>query len=210
MARTTDHTLVVYADYVCPFCYLGKASMAQYLDESDDPPHVEWRQFDLRGHKRRPDGTIDESVADRKDESYFEQAKQNVRRLQDRYGVEMDLDVARDVDSWNAQQAALFVREERGDAPFRRFHEAVFDALWQNGRDVGDPTVLADVAESVGIDGAAVREATETERWESALRERFDAAQRAGITGVPTFAYGDHVARGAVPPAQLRRLVEGT
>jgi len=28
-----------------------------------------------------------------------------------------------------------------------------------------------------------------------------------GVTGVPTFAYDGHAARGAVPPEQLERLV---
>jgi predicted DsbA family dithiol-disulfide isomerase len=205
----TDHDLVVYSDYVCPFCYLGKASLEQYLAEAEDPPRVEWRHFDLRGHKRRPDGAIDESVDDGKDDAYFEQAKQNVRRLQERYGVEMSLEIALDVDSWNAQQAALFVREDRGEAPFHRFHGAVFDAMWRETRDIGDPEVLADVAESVDVDGDAVRAATDDERWDERLRERFADAKRAGITGIPTFVYGDHVARGAVPPEQLRRLVEG-
>jgi len=41
------------------------------------------------------------------------------------------------------------------------------------------------------------------------LDELFDAARQQGITGVPTFAADGHAARGAVPPAQLRRLLEG-
>jgi len=35
------------------------------------------------------------------------------------------------------------------------------------------------------------------------------AAQRQGVTGVPTFAYDGHAARGAVPPAHLERLIDG-
>lgn len=205
-----DEPLAVYSDFVCPFCYLGRASLRQYLEATDDPPTVRWELFDLRGYKRRPDGTIDEDVDDGKDEAYFEQARENVLRLKERYDVEMcDLDTIGDVDSWNAQQAALFVREDRGEAPFHRFHGAVFDAMWRETRDIGDPEVLADVAESVDVDGDAVRAATDAERWDERLRERFADAKRAGITGIPTFVYGDHVARGAVPPEQLRRLVEG-
>jgi predicted DsbA family dithiol-disulfide isomerase len=37
----------------------------------------------------------------------------------------------------------------------------------------------------------------------------FAAAQRRGVTGVPTFVADGHAARGAVPPEQLERLVEG-
>jgi predicted DsbA family dithiol-disulfide isomerase len=41
------------------------------------------------------------------------------------------------------------------------------------------------------------------------VTERFEAAKQRGITGVPTFAYDGHAARGAVPPEHLRRLIEG-
>ncbi|MFB6185738.1 MAG: disulfide bond formation protein DsbA, partial [Halobacteriaceae archaeon] len=39
--------------------------------------------------------------------------------------------------------------------------------------------------------------------------EKFNQAQQAGITGVPTFVYDSYAARGAVPPEQLERLIEG-
>jgi len=206
--QSTDR-IEVYSDYVCPFCYLGRASLRQYLDEAEDPPDVEWRFFDLRGHKRGPDGEIDESVDDGKDEGYFEQARENVRRLQERYDVEMSLDLSRDVDSWNAQQAALHVKQVCDDETFLAFHDAVFDALWQDGRDVGDPDVLAEIAADVGVDPDEVRDAVDDDQLERELRERFDAARERGVTGIPTFAYGEHAARGAVPPEQLRRLVDG-
>ena len=67
--------ITVYADYVCPFCYLGKRSLETYLDTTDRELSVSWHPFDLRGHKRGPDGEIDHSVEDGKDESYFEQVR---------------------------------------------------------------------------------------------------------------------------------------
>ncbi|PSQ18319.1 disulfide bond formation protein DsbA [Halobacteriales archaeon QS_8_69_26] len=208
MSDPDDTPLVVYSDYVCPFCYLGRASLEEYLAEAGDPPDVEWRPFDLRGHKRGPDGEIDHSVDDGKDEDYYEQARRNVERLSEQYGVEMDLDIARDVDSWNAQVASLYVRREFPDR-YGAFHDAVFDALWGEGRDVGDPDVLADVAESVDLPPDEVRAAAADEDLAADLREEFEAARRVGITAVPTFVYGDHAARGAVPPEHLTRLVEG-
>lgn len=203
--------ITVYSDYVCPFCYLGRAAMEQYLDGADEPPEVEWHVFDLRGYKRAADGSIDHDVDDGKDDDYFDQVRENVARLREEYDVEMLAldDLPDDVDSWDAQQAALGVRRHEGEAAFRRFHDAAFDALWQDGRDIGDPDVVADLAESVDLDPEVVRGYTADDDLEAALNEAFASADRAGVTGVPTFAYGEHAARGAVPPAQLRRLVEG-
>lgn len=127
-AAETDGTLTMYADYVCPFCYLGEASLEQYRNERDAPLNVEWHPFDLRSGKRGPDGEINHEADDGKDDAYYEQARENVRRLQEEYGVEMSLSIARDVDSKNAQQAALYVHEEYPEK-FEEFHQRVFDAI---------------------------------------------------------------------------------
>ena len=207
-SQAQEDRLVVYSDYVCPFCYLGKAAMEQYLDESDDPPAVEWHLYDLRGYKRSPDGSIDHDVDDGKDDDYFADVRENVAKLKDEYDVDMTLDFSLEVDSWNAQQVALYVREELGEDEFLQLHERLFDALWQDGRDIGDPDVLRGIAADAGLDESVVDEAL-TEEWDERLRERFDAAQDAGVTGIPTFVYDEYAARGAIPPEQFERLVEG-
>ena len=210
-AETTasdGETLTMYADYVCPFCYLGEASLEQYRDGREQPLNVEWHPFDLRSGKRGPDGDIDSTIDDGKDEAYFEQAKENVKRLQEEYDVEMSHSIARDVDSKNAQQAALFVREHHPEA-FDVFHERVFDALWQDERDIGDPEVLAAIATESGLDADEVRAAIDDSAREAALEEQFSAAQQSGVTGVPTFVYEGYAARGAVPPEHLERLIDG-
>ncbi|EMA41362.1 DSBA oxidoreductase [Halococcus morrhuae DSM 1307] len=203
-----SETLTMYADYVCPFCYLGEASLEQYRERRDEPLAVEWHPFDLQSDQRGPDGELDSTADDGKDEDYYAQAKENIERLQEEYGVEMSLSIATDVDSKNAQQAALYVREAHPEK-FATFHEAVFDALWQDERDIGDPDVLADIATELGIDADDLRAAIDADEREAALEERFAEAKQTGVTGVPTFAYEGYAARGAVPPAQLERLVEG-
>ena len=206
-----DEAITIYSDYVCPFCYLGRKSLAQYQETRDQPLDIEWHPFDLRRHKRGPDGEIDHAVEDGKDESYFEQARENVRKLQSKYGVEemhnLD-DIPEDIDSFDAQVASLYVRTEYPDS-WLAFDEALFEALWVDGRDIGDTDVLADVATSVGLDGEEIRLSLDDEILRDQLDEAFENAQQAGITGVPTFANDGHAARGAVPPEHLQRLVEG-
>jgi predicted DsbA family dithiol-disulfide isomerase len=204
-------TLTVYSDYVCPFCYLGKASLEAYVEGSADPPDVEWHQFDLRGYKRGPDGEVREDVDDGKDDEYFEQVRENVERLKQQYGVEMlDLDdLPEGVDSWDAQKVALYVQREYDVETFDALNEALFVALWQDGRDIGDTDVLVDLAATVDVPEEDVGDAVADPALDEDLRERFEAAKRAGVTGIPTYIYEDHAARGAVPPEQLERLVEG-
>jgi len=206
----SNERITVFSDYVCPFCYLGRESLEQYQSTREDELEIDWQPFDLRSGKRNPDGSIDHSVDDGKDEDYYEQAKESVRRLQDKYGVEMDLDIATDIDSLPAQIASYYVKERYDYETWLDFDVAVFEALWQDGQDIGDEDLLVDLATDAGVDGEEIRSALADDTLRSEVREKFTAAQQQGITGVPTFAYDGHAARGAVPPEQLERLVEGT
>ena len=206
---TGAEPITVYSDYVCPFCYLGRESLSRYQATREDDLRIEWHPFDLRSGKRNPDGTIDHSVDDGKDEEYYEQAKQNVRRLAEKYDVEMDLDIATDVDSLPAQVVSYYLREHHDYGTWLSFDEAVFEALWQEGRDIGETDLLVGLAADAGVDEAEVRSALDDEDLREEVRQRFTEAQRHGISGVPTFAYDGYAARGAVPPEQLERLVEG-
>jgi len=49
--------------------------------------------------------------------------------------------------------------------------------------------VLRDLVAEVDLEDDVV-DAALTSEWDEKLRERFDAAQEAGVTGIPTFVYG--------------------
>ena len=201
--------ITVYSDYVCPFCYLGRESLARYQEARDELLRIDWRPFDLRSEKRRPDGSIDHAVDDGKDDAYYQQARENVRRLAEKYGVEMTLEIATDVDSLPAQVVSYALRERHDYETWLAFDEAVFAALWADGEDIGDPDLLVNLAAEAGVAADEVRSALSDDTLRETVREQFAAARRRGITGVPTFVADGHAARGAVPPEQLERLVEG-
>lgn len=207
MPDSQTEPITVYSDYVCPFCYLGRASLSRYQETREEELEIDWHPFDLRSQKRNPDGSIDHAVDDGKDDDYYAQARENVRRLQDRYDVEMAQEIATDVDSLPAQLVSYHVSGEHPDR-WLDFDEAVFEALWTAGRDIGDEAVLVDLAEEVGLDAAVVESALADDELRERLHERFAEAERRGVTGVPTFVFGGYAARGAVPPEHLERLVE--
>jgi len=206
MGGHADQTLLVYADYACPFCYLGYASLDQCRENRDEPVETDWHPFDLRAHERGPDGTLDDAIDSGKDDAYFEQAKQNVERLAAEYGVEMRDDPLHDVDTYSAQRVALRAREDHPEA-FEAFHRAVLDALWQDRRDVSDADVLDAIATEAGLPEGFVAETLADETSREDLEAAFADARDERVTGVPTFVLGEHRARGAVPPADLDRLL---
>lgn len=203
-----EDELVVYSDYVCPFCYLGKRSLERYLESAEDPPRVRWKPFDLRLHKRREDGTIDHDVQDGKDEAYYQRAKANVQRLAQDYDVEMTLDLPEGVDSRPAHLVALHLEDHAQPEAQAAFHDAVFRALWVQGRDIGDVDVLEAILREVDLDPTLAASALDDEALADELDARFRQAHRAGVTGVPTFAKGQLAIPGAVPPEHIEKLVE--
>jgi Predicted dithiol-disulfide isomerase involved in polyketide biosynthesis len=201
-------SITVYADYVCPFCYLGRSSLETFRTRREEPLDVSWQPFDLRANKRGADDEILDGVDDAKGEEYYNQAKRNVQRLQQQYDVEMAQDLATNVDSWTAGVASLFVRERHPD-DWEAFDNALYRALWVDGRDIGSRDVVTGVAADVGLDSDAVETALSESTWEDNYRNSITDSRENGISGVPTFVYDDRTARGAVPPEQLSRLVDG-
>ena len=206
----SDRTLTIYADYVCPFCYLGNHVLETVEADRDESIIRQWQPFDLRSQQRRADGSIDTSVDDGKDEAYFEQAYQNVRRLQDEYGADRMLDpadVSREIDSLPAQLVGQAIANDYPDN-WRAFDQAVYAGLWEAGRDIGSTDVLIELAGTADVPAPFVEEVLADGERREELDAAFASAYRAGVSGVPTFVVDGRVARGAVPPEQLEALLD--
>ncbi len=65
---------------------------------------------------------------------------------------------------------------------------ALFEAVWAASRDVTDPAVVTAVADSVGLDGAALVADAATGPTKKLLQARTEAALAGGVFGVPSFA----------------------
>jgi predicted DsbA family dithiol-disulfide isomerase len=87
--------------------------------------------------------------------------------------------------------------------------EALFTAHFTDGRDIGDPHVLAAVAASFGIDAGAVHDFLATDAEMDAVHGENLRAHRLGINGVPCFVIGGrHAIAGAQEPEVIERLLD--
>ena len=153
-----------------------------------------WRPFELR-----PEG------APPKDRAYIEKAFTNyVAPMAAELGVEMHMPSVQP-HTRLAHEAAVFARQVGKGAEMA---DAIFRAYWVDGRDIGQPEVLADVALQVGIDPVELRgalhEGTVRGQVEAELRQaRIDL-----IDAVPFFIFdGKYTARGLLHEADLRRAI---
>ena len=95
-----------------------------------------------------------------------------------------------------ALEAAEFAREH-GD--FDAFHDAVFEAYWAQGKDIGKVEVLKEIATSAGLDAEALATAVEDGRYREQVMADYELAQRIGLSGVPAFILGNRAIVGAQP-----------
>lgn len=90
-----------------------------------------------------------------------------------------------------------------GDA----IHDAIFKAYFVDGRNIGDPGVLVEIAASVGLSAAEAREVIEKRTFKAAVDEDWAKSREYGVTGVPTFIAGGYGVVGAQPYEALEQLV---
>ena len=87
--------------------------------------------------------------------------------------------------------------------------DALFEAYFNDGIDIGDPTSLAGLAAALGMDGAVVRRALAGGQEAEAVHADNLRAHRLGINGVPCFVVsGRHAIAGAQEPEVLERLLD--
>ncbi len=182
--------IVVFSDYICPFCYIGFYRVEQLKEKFD--LDVEWRPFEI--HPETPkEGTELNNLSFPKE--YLEMMKANVKKLADDVGVTFKL-----TDKLPNSQMALYISEfARKKGKFDEFHKLVFDAYWKDGKDIGDQTILLSLAELIGFNRKEILEYHDSEEPFEELKKSLKELRNYGINGVPTFIIGDRIVVGAQP-----------
>ena len=75
----------------------------------------------------------------------------------------------------------------------RTLIDALFQAVWVRGLHVGDAAVVEDVANDIGLPGAALVAQAQMPEVKSRLRRQTDEAISRGVFGVPSMEVGDEL-----------------
>lgn len=195
------------ADLACPWCFLGlvRLDRARAL-RPDLPMRVRWRPF-LLNPQLPPEGMNRAEYVRRK---FGGNASEIYRRIEESGradGVMFAFErMPRTPNTTRAHRLILFA-EEKGaaDAVIR----GLFRALFQEGRDVGRPELLAEVAAGAGLDPDEVVEFLAGDRLAREVVAAHQQAERVGIRGVPVFIVERaHAITGAQPPEILADLLD--
>jgi predicted DsbA family dithiol-disulfide isomerase len=87
-------------------------------------------------------------------------------------------------------------------------HDALYKAYFVDARNIGDPGILVELAESVGLDGNEARRIIDERVFKLEIDADWQKSASYGVTGVPTFVAARYGVVGAQPYETLVQLVE--
>jgi predicted DsbA family dithiol-disulfide isomerase len=87
-------------------------------------------------------------------------------------------------------------------------HDALYRAYFVDTRNIGDPEVLVEVVQSVGLSAEEARAVLRERRFKDAVDADWAKSHAYGVTGVPTFVAARYGVVGAQPYETLAQLLD--
>lgn len=182
----------IYYDYASSLCYIAKKVMEQLQGKL--AVELLWKGVQIsRRHQSWKNG-----------EMLGDEARGKIFRVARETGVELCVP-ERWLDSAYALEAAEFAREH---GRFHDYHDAIFTAVFAEGRDVASLPILLELAESIGLPVGKLEQALRTEAFTARVKASEAEAAAFGVVGYPTFLLGEFPLIGIQPAETMRLLIQ--
>ena len=191
----------VYADVVCPWCYVGEKRLERALLERPDlDVELRWRPFQLR--PEMPAGGLpwtEFALEKFGGEENMRRAFAHVSAAGEPDDVLFDFD--RVASAPNTVDAHRLILHAAGQDKDREITDALFRGYFAEGRDLNEPDDLAAMAAEVGLDPEEVREFLAGDAGIEDVWESQRTATSLGISGVPFYVIDGRYAVSGGQPA---------
>ncbi len=203
----------VWSDIACPWCYIGKRNLENGLAVASADPDAPAVEVTYHSFELAPDTPVDfeggesDYLAQHKGVSP-DQAQEMLSRVT---GVAADAGLAYRFDllqHTNTVKAHELLHFAKSQGRQHEMAERLMAAYFTEGRHVGRIDDLVALAEEVGLDAEATREALESGRFLQDVRADQAQAAAYGINGVPFFVIdGKYGVSGAQPAEAFSQIV---
>ena len=201
--------LDIISDPICPWCYIGKTLLDRALAlRPDHPFDIAWQPFQLNPDMP-PEGMDRRAYLEAKfgGRDGAVRAYAPVLERAEAAGLSLNFEaMARTPNTLDAHRLIHWAGIEGAQTPVAM---ALFRAYFEEGRDIGCRDVLADIADSAGLDAAVIRKLLESEADKDDIRARDCKIREIGVTAVPTFIVaGQHAVPGCQDSALWVRVID--
>ena len=193
MSAPASLSIDIWSDVMCPWCIIGYKQLETALAglEGEIEAEICWRPFELNPdmaeegedaaqHIMRKYGTEPSDGAMRRMQLIAKEAGYEMRWLGEGDEPERRM--------WNTRRAHMLLHwalETAGPEVQTRLKLALFDAHFQQRRNISDCAELAEIAESVGLDREGAAAALDDEKLAEAVHEEEMDAIGKAINSVP-------------------------
>ena len=200
----------VISDTVCPWCFIGKRRLMRAMALRPNIAfHVKWRPYRL--DPTVPAGGMDRQAYMRAkfgdDPMKIVEMHKLIAQEGAKEGIEFDFAaISRRPDTLDSHR---LIRWAEAAGVQDEVVERLFIAYFENGEDIGDIRVLADIADLCGMDGVEVAEMLESDTDRTLVEREDQIAHEMGVTGVPAMIFGGKLAvSGAREPELLVAVID--
>ena len=200
--------LDILSDPICPWCYIGKAHLDNALaDHQDHPFTIEWHPFQL--NPDMPPTGMDRREYLEKKFGGKNQAIQVYSKIeQSASAIGLPIDFAVMERTPNTIDAHRLIHWAGLEDKQQLMVDALFNAYFCMGLDIGDHNVLCDVAEVIGLERSVMARLLDSNSDVTLIKDRDAHSRLMGVSAVPTFIVGNqHAIPGAQTPDVWESLI---
>ncbi len=172
--------IIVAHDVICPWCWVGRIQ-AKRLQKEFPSLQILWKGYELLpeglpypSHPANPDA---------------EKKPRTPTRFQLMLAAEGLVLPKRERDVCNSRLALEGAEYARTEGRQEAYLDALYQAYWEEDRDIADRAVLLDIAESAGLSVSRFNHALEERQFRESVVEFDDPAHAAGVWNVPTWMF---------------------
>lgn len=200
--------LDILSDPICPWCYIGKANLDNALaDHQDHPFTIEWHPFQLNPDMP-PAGMNRREYLEKKFGGKNQAIQVYSKIEQSASAIGLPIDFAAMERTPNTIDAHRLIHWAGLEDKQQLMVDALFNAYFCMGLDIGDHNVLCDVAEVIGLERSVMARLLDSNSDVTLIKDRDAHSRLMGVSAVPTFIVGNqHAIPGAQTPDVWESLI---
>ena len=191
-------TLVVYTDFVCPWCYIGDVYLQEALAEH--PMKVTYVMYPLHPETPFSGLTLDELFAGRGIDVGAAQ-----RAIRDK-AISLGLEFADRTHTFNSRSAQIIGKAMVEQQLFDQYRPAVIHSYFGRGENISSLEVLQSILDTMQIGKWDASELLENATYQEQVDRDWEICRQDNISGVPSYKYGNRSCFGAQTSASLLEL----
>jgi predicted DsbA family dithiol-disulfide isomerase len=184
----------IYFDYVCPYCLIANSNVHRF--KTKYPQAVfGWKPWEIV-----PDAPAEGIHLD------FGNVSPPLAKLAEEAGLWLRCPSIQP----NSHLALLGLFYAKEKHKFQEFHDAVFDALWNNDENIGQLATLGMIIERIGLDPKGFKSSLENDRdrYEKMLAESEQDAITDKVELAPTYIFGEKRIIGNVSTRRVEKFIK--